>query len=330
MNREKLIEHISKGTSLSESEELYDWINQSVENEKEYIRYKNLHAILNRGKEIVPHAIKGDFDKIKKRINQTGKKVFLKSLGRIAAVGIIAVLCTYVFYQVDFNKEVASTEIIVPKGNRMSVKLPDGTIVWLSNGTKLIYPESFQGKSREVNLEGEGYFEVEHDKNHPFVVNTGKHRIKVLGTKFAVVAYPNDNTISAELLSGRIQFDVNRGENNVCSYELKPRHSLVLEKSTGKLYESEIPEGYFDYWQYGRYVFKDEAFSSLAKKINRIYNVEIVFQSEDLKDLLFTGTFNIDDNIYTLMEVFKKASGKPFEYEQKKGKIYVRGKLKNE
>ncbi len=326
MNHEKLIELISKGETVSSSEELYKWVSHSAGNEKEYIRYKNLYALLQRGNDMDSATVEHEYHKLEKKIQGAGKKIFLRNLVRYAAIALIALSAGFFINQINFYTEIAYNELIVPKGNRMSISLPDGTHVWLSNGTKLKYPESFKGKTREVELEGEGFFEVQHDKKHPFIVNLGQHRIKVLGTKFAVVAYPNDKTINAELLSGKIQFDVYKGENRYNLYELQPRESLVFDKSTGKLYKSQIEDGYFEYWELGRYRFKDEPFSSLAQKINRIYNVEIVFQAEDLKDILFTGSFHIDDNIYTLMEVFKKASGKPFEYEQKKGTIYVRDK----
>ena len=72
------------------------------------------------------------------------------------------------------------------------------------------------------------------------------------------------------------------------------------------------------------YRFKDERFESLAKKIKRIYSIEIIFENETLKETLFTGTFNIDDNIYTLMEVFKRASGRPIDYHRERDKIYMK------
>jgi ferric-dicitrate binding protein FerR (iron transport regulator) len=327
MNQEKLIESISKGKTIADSKELYDWVSQSEENEKQYIRHKNLWAILQRGNEMDSGSINRGYTQVKQSINKSNSKFFGTSILKYAAVIAVALLCGYLLNSIPAKTELAINEIVVPKGNRMSVVLPDGTKVWLSNGTTLKYPEHFNEETREVELEGEGFFEVSHDKEHPFIVNVGENRIKVLGTKFAVVAYPEDNTIRAELVSGKIQFDIRQSDNSITSLEVKPQHSLVFVKTSGKIFEKRIPEGFYDYWQYGTYTFKDESLASLAQKIERIYNVEIIFESECLKQRLFTGTFNIDDNIYTLMEVFKKASGKPFEYRQEKGQIYV--KIKN-
>lgn len=326
MNQEKLIESISKGESINDSQELFDWVSESHENEKSYIRNKNLWAILQKGNEMDAGSIDEAYQNLQKKISKPKNNSFQLIFFKYAAVIVVALLCGYFVNTLSFRKEIALNELVVPKGNRMSVMLPDGTKVWLSNGTKLIYPENFKSKTREVQLEGEGFFEVTHDKKHPFIVNVGENRIKVLGTKFAVIAYPDDNTVRAELVSGSIQFDVHQQNDSYSSYEVKPQHSLVLDKTSGKLFEAKLPEGFYNYWQYGSYEFKDEAFISLAQKVERIYNVKIIFESEALKQSLFTGTFNIDDNIYTLMEVFKKASRKPFEYHQEEGKIYVRYK----
>lgn len=326
MNQEKLIETISTGRSLKDSEELLNWVSESRENEKNYIRNKNLWAILQKGTEMDAGLIDDGYQQVKQRLNKSNINFFKNNFLKYAAVIAVALIAGYFINTISFESEIATNEIVVPKGNRMSVMLPDGTKVWLSNGTKLVYPEKFKSKTREVQLEGEGFFEVTHDKKHPFVVNVGEHRIKVLGTKFAVVAYPEDNTVSAELVSGRIQFEVCNSEDSFSLHEVKPQHSLVLDKTSGQLYETKLPDGFYNYWQNGTYGFRDETFESLALKIERIYSVDIIFESESLRESLFTGTFNVDDNIYTLMEIFKKASGKPFEYYQEKGKIFVRYK----
>lgn len=324
MDSEKLIHKITESKPLKDSDELLDYINESGENTKEYIRYKSLWAMLQTGNEMDEETINDGYKAVKRKVKGRRNSILL-NIAKYAAIIILAVSAGYMVQYAGLNNEIAMNEIIVPKGNRTSVVLPDGSKVWLSNGTKLVYPESFVGNFRDVQLEGEGFFEVTHDKDHPFIVNVGQHRIKVLGTKFAVVAYPDDDEVKAELVSGKIQFDIQSGvtEESYKSFMVKPMHSLVYDKTSGKVYESIIPDGFHDYWQKGTYRFRNETFDSLATKIARIYNVEIIFGDEELKNRTFTGTLNVDDNIYTLMEVFKSASGKPFEYRFDSGKIYI-------
>ncbi|WP_303919087.1 FecR family protein [Draconibacterium sediminis] len=324
MDSEKLLHKITDKKALKDSDELINYINESGENSREYIRYKTLWALLQTGNEMDEETINKGYSAVKRGLKGRRNSILLK-IAKYAAIIILAVSAGYLVQYADFNNEIAINEIFVPKGNRTSVVLPDGSKVWLSNGTRLVYPENFVGDFREVQLEGEGFFDVTHDEKHPFIVNVGKHRVKVLGTKFAVVAYPEDEEVKAELVSGKIQFDVNYGntEDDYNSFMVKPMHSLVYDKTSGKIYESIIPDGFHDYWQKGIYRFSNESFDSLATKIARFYNVEIVFGNDELKTRTFTGTLSVDDNIYTIMEVFKSASGQPFKYYFDTGKIYI-------
>lgn len=323
MERKKLIERILKGESLTNSKELFDWVNQSKENENTFIKYKNLWALLQEGKEMDTKSIEEGLNNVK-HVNKQSSNKFFRRFIKYAAIVVLSVLSGYIINTLDFGKKIAMNEIEVPKGNRMSVILPDRTKVWLNNGSRLIYPQSFEGKTRQVKLIGEGYFEVKHDKSRPFIVNIGENRIRVLGTNFSISAYPDDKIVKADLISGKILFDISIGNNNYKSYKLKPSQSITFNKNTRELSYSKIIGTFYDYWHNGIYVFNNESFGSLAKKIERIYNIKIIFEKESLKDRQFTGTFEIDDNIYTLIEVFKRASSQSFEYKRVRNKIFIK------
>lgn len=325
MEKDKLISFITSNQSFNNHPDVIEWINTTEGNKEEYIRYKNLWAIMQYGNEMPDNMIQDALSRVRERPVRMNQSLRLWNILKYVAIVVITLLCGYIIGSGDFNNEVAMNEIFVPNGNRTSVTLPDGTKAWLNNGTKLIYPEKFKGKNRIVEIEGEGFFDVTHDKAHPFIVKVGENRIKVLGTKFTVVAYPNDKFIKTELVSGQIQFDVKDESqtNKFHSYLMTPSQSLVFDKSSGKISESKITDGFYNYWINGVYQFKDETFEELAKKIERIYNVEVTFEEESLKRSLFSGTLSIDDNIYTLMEVFKRATGEPFTYTHKGNHIYI-------
>lgn len=328
MEKDKLISFITSNQSIEDYSEISEWINAIEENKEEYIRYKNLWAIMQHGNDMPETKIQEALSKIRKKPNRRKQSFKLWHFMKYAALVAIVLLCGYLIGTRDFNNKITMNEIFVPNGNRSSVLLPDGSKVWISNGTKLIYPEEFNGKNRIVELEGEGFFDVTQDKTHPFIVKIGQNRIKVLGTKFAVVAYPDDKLIKAELISGQIQFDVKEKNqtNEFHSYLMNPSQSLTLDKSSGKLSQSRIAVSFYKYWINGVYEFKDETFEELAKKIERVYNVKVNFEEENLKKQLFSGTLSINDNIYTLMEVFKRASGEPFSYKHEGNNIYIKGK----
>jgi len=329
MDKDKLISFITANRYLSDYPEITEWINASAENREEYIRYKNLWAMLQQGNEMTETRIKEGLFKVRKNARHTKQLIVWKYM-RYAAFIVMALLGGYIAGTSGLYNKTAMNEIFVPKGSRSSVVLPDGSKVWLNNGTKLIYPESFRGKNRNVELDGEAFFEVSHDKEHPFVVNMGENRIKVLGTRFAVVAYSQDNIIKAELVSGKIQFDIRKknGKSQFRSYMMESLQSLVFNKNSGSISESKIPDNFYNYWLNGVYEFKNETFAELAKKMERIYNVQVIFRNESLKGRLFTGSLSINDNIYTMMEIFKRASKEPFSYTHEGNRIFI-GEEKN-
>ena len=333
MNKNNIWQSITRklaGESTIEEEAVVsDWldddkINKKVNNRLVEVWQYNPLRIINSS---------GIYKKFQHRLSLYEKKQntsrFLYYALRISAIFFFLLSTTVLvnkYLVVNKNEKLVYQEISVPKGNRTSIVLPDSSKVWLSNNSRIKYPVLFAKNMRELELTGEAYFEVTHDDKKPFIVNVGNNRVKVLGTKFSVTAYPDDNTVRADLVSGRIQFDINTGEgiSNFNSYEVKPLHSLVLDKTSGKLFESKIPDGFYNYWQNGIYEFNNESLESLAKKVDRIYNMEIVFEDNSLKTKRFSGTISIDDNIFTFIEAIKRTSLEPIEYKYDKNKIYVK------
>ena len=268
---------------------------------------------------------------VKQRIHRAPEKFKFLNLLKYAAIIIIAITCGYYISRFNMlNNKVAVNEIIVPNGNRSLIVLPDGSKVWLTNGSKIIYPESFAGNTRNVKLEGEAFFKVTQNIKKPFIVDLGEQRVKVLGTEFSVIAYPKDNTVQVDLVSGKVEFNVKEeGSNTYKSYILNPSHSLVLDRLSGNLKNLKIPDSFYKYWQEGIYEFNDETFEDLAKKIERLYSVKVIFETQDVRTQKFTGAFFINSNIYTIIETFKRASKTPFEYTIDKNKIYIKRKKAN-
>ncbi len=220
------------------------------------------------------------------------------------------------------ERPIALNEIFVPRGSRTSIILPDSSKVWLSNQSTLSYPGTFQGDLREVKLSGEAYFEVARDRSKPFIVRFGKNRIRVLGTKFSVMAYPEDPVIKADLISGKVMLDIQKGEQYQ-SVEMKPGQSLTYDKAAQLITEGIVDAGFYDYWLKGVYTFKNETLESLARKAARIYNTEIVFGDEQLKNKRYSGSFSVDDNLYNFIEAIRQTSVDPIGYHVEKNKLYL-------
>lgn len=129
--------------------------------------------------------------------------------------------------------EISYVQYYAELGRREQVTLPDGSKVWLNSGSTLIYPSTFAMAERGVYLNGEGFFEVTKDAEHPFVVNTRFLKMRVLGTTFNISAYPDDKQVKTTLETGALK--VSLQNDTTISYYLKPDDQLVYIPSSNKV-----------------------------------------------------------------------------------------------
>jgi len=149
----------------------------------------------------------------------------------------------------------------------------------------------------------------------------------VYGTRFSVNAYPEDQYIETSLISGSVVFENDTEINGKTEFKIEPGNSLYYNKQSKTVENKKIQSSFYEYWEKGMYSFKDERFETLAIKLKRIFNVEVVFEDEFLKNKTYTGTININDNIFIFMEAIRRTSVQPIEYRFNNNMIYV--KLKN-
>jgi transmembrane sensor len=240
-----------------------------------------------------------------------------------AALGGLIVLAWGIFHQHHaaplnaVHNPSKGGEVAARPGVRTKVVLPDGTQVWLNSNSKLKYAPDFNLHSREVDLEGEAYFDVAKDMERPFIVHASTVDIRVLGTAFTIKSYPQDETIEATLLKGAIEIS-GRDNPDAPRVILKPDEKLVLNKrwlsssltapakSAGNvgvprvrpaISVNPVPANIPDSnkvetaWLYNRLVFNGDTFRELAEKMERWYNVKIVFRDERLYKYRFGGAF---------------------------------------
>ena len=320
--------------SQDEKNALNEWINSSTTNKHLYFQIKELwnhkqdqtnnsqaiaayDKLINRIKFAEVVQSQSRVQSISAQINQ-----FVKYAAIIFFILSFGFLSYYYVTEENSNKEFCT--ISVPKGNKSEIILPDGSKIWLNNNSRLIYPKKFNQSVREVELIGEGYFEVQRNTKVPFVVKTSDINIKVLGTKFNICAYPNDKFIETTLISGKVTVQSN--ENPEETNTLNPGESMTFDKLSNHSAITHVDTKFYTFWMKGEFVFKDEKFETLAKRIERIYNVEIIFEDQTLKEKTYTGDFKVDDNIYSILEIFKRSTSEPIEYITDRNKITIRRK----
>ncbi|NEW83909.1 MAG: FecR family protein [Mariniphaga sp.] len=215
------------------------------------------------------------------------------------------------------NPEVEQmNQLVVPRGKRSMVELADGTKLWLNSGSRAIFPVVFNKKTREIYIEGEGYLEVAHDVSKPFYVVTDQIRLKVLGTKFDISAYKDDDHASVVLVQGSVQATI--GSEKLM---MKPDELLNYTKLTQKttLEKTNILE--YVSWKDGWMQCNKEQVQSIITKLSRYYDVKISYTDLRLNSLTLTGKLDLKSNCEDVFKVICATA--PLKYEIIDNTIYL-------
>jgi ferric-dicitrate binding protein FerR (iron transport regulator) len=199
-------------------------------------------------------------------------------------------------------------QLVVPLGKRSSLILSDGTKLWLNSGSRAIYPVTFSKKERKIFIEGEAFFEVAHDAERPFFVVTNHLKVRVLGTKFNVNAYPKDPSTMVVLVEGSIQASVS--EKKVL---MKENQLFTYEPGTGftSLEETDVLE--YISWKDGWMYCNRERMENIATRLSRYYNVSIRFKDPAVKELTLTGKLDLKNNCEDIFKAIRSTA--PIRYE---------------
>jgi len=207
--------------------------------------------------------------------------------------------------------------IATPRGGQYQINLPDGTKVWLNAQSSLKYPIRFNNKAREVELSGEGYFEVY--KNHiPFIVKTKMQEVTVLGTHFNINSYDDEATTNTTLFEGSVSVQVKNKVNTLqtAAFMLKPgQASIVGNNRPPKVVQADVESTVA--WRNNLFVFKDESLESISRKLSRWYDVEVSFEGKPI-NLSFVGMVSRSKNISSVLKIMESAGDLHFKIQGKK------------
>ena len=194
--------------------------------------------------------------------------------------------------------------IVVPAGQQMSLTLPDNSQVQLNSGTRLEYPVVF-GKTRSVKLSGEALFDVAPDRKHPFIVQTFASDIRVLGTKFNVLADAERGEFTTTLIEGQVQV-TNRANSNE-RITMYPHD--VVSLSNGRLYKERAEDFAELCWTEGLVHLKRMPFDELMAKFERAFNVEIRIECERMPQInVMSGEVRISDGVDYALQILQQVS----------------------
>lgn len=263
-----------------------------------------------------------------------------------AAVGTLVSVSTFFIFKKDkyVSKNIAyqSTDSIVntKNGEKKRITLPDSTKVYLNSGSQLVFNKNFGSGNREVHLNGEAFFDVTKDSKHPFLVNTNRMLVKVLGTTFNVKAYNTTEDIETTVVEGKVEVSLKEDREkkvillpsekiSIKNGEFQQRGrqiSLKYEVETVRIHsgkesennERDIPE---TAWINDKVIFTEERFETVALKMERWYNVRFHFDNEGMKNILMSGDFDnveINEALQILQMLFN------FSYQMKGNEVYIK------
>lgn len=254
----------------------------------------------------------------------------LKVYQKIAAFLLIPIITFGILYWVNQHNQSAGqyTETIAPRGQKSQIVLADGTKVWLNSDTKIKYPGSFSKDQRDVYLDGEAFFEVSKNAHQPFIVHTSGLNVKVLGTKFNVKAYADENHIETSLFEGKINLLMNKSSSgSPVEKTVEPGQSFSYSKTDHQLAANKFPQDEINGWKKNQLIFKDDTFSNLVKKVERWYDVKVVYDQKLFSDRRLTVELYEGERLERLMDIISLALSVDYKYE--KGEIILMPKMKN-
>jgi len=220
----------------------------------------------------------------------------------------------------ESNEKAVIHELVVPQGGHYVLTLADGTIVTLNSESSIKFPTQFNDSVREVWMEGEAYFDVEHNPEKPFLVHASGMTTRVLGTQFDVRAYEEDADQSVTLVEGSVQLET--AENKV---RLKPGEQYYQDSknlTAGKV--RQVDTYLYTSWIDGTMYFDDITLGELIVRLNRWYDFKYEFKDESLKQRRFTGGVKKSDDLKTVFSLIGMVNDVSFQVER--GQIIIEKK----
>ena len=222
-----------------------------------------------------------------------GHKIELDSVGKgvVASQGGVSIIkseetiLTYAKPDKDQINALPVFNIIsTPRGAQYQVILSDGSRVWLNAASSLRFPTLFSGKTRNVELAGEGYFEVAHNADHPFHVSVRGMDVEVKGTHFNIMAYQDESTIQSSLLEGSIAVTVSSK-----TFMVKPGEQASFNPASGNLQIKNANMNQAVAWKNGYFYFDKADVPAILRQVSRWYDLDIEYQSAAPSDMFFSG-----------------------------------------
>ena len=316
MDDELLMAYFKGEVSDEEAQRITEWIEAKIEHQRYYQQLCRLFE-MSYWIEDIPEQTEVAFPKKTKILPW---KHYVISFMKVAAIFVLGfALHFFLNWQKTTHHELQH-QIHVPTGQHVEIMLADGSKVWLNSGSTLTFPSKFNGKKRLVELDGEGFFEVKSDKEHPFIVSTSKYQVKAVGTSFNIYDYQDSPQFEAALLNGKVEVTTNAKKSSVVI--LTPNQRAALCQGVLKVKPIENTNNYL--WRKGTLYF-NEPLLEVFDKLQEYYDVEFQIRNTSLtrKSPYCTGKFRAKDGLEHIIRVLKETNHFDYQIDYESKKIII-------
>lgn len=309
---EELISKFARGSATKkEIETLMEWYQSASIDEVEWAatdpREKN-------------HLYDRMLDRLKMDILPKKNRIMHLPWVRVAAIAILFVgVATVITY---FLNRFPGSYITVanPPGKIQLVRLPDSSRVWLNASSTIKYRKSFR-QNRELELEGEAYFEVKHDDRHPFIVKTGNIQTIDLGTSFDIKAYGSYHITTVSLISGRVRVTAASKDLAV----LMPSHQLQYDRETHRSKIVPIDTVSLLAWKMGKWQFQGQTLGEIARTLETWYNVKFIFTNPTMESCRYYMSFENTISLEKLLPAMAEITQMQYSFEKNSQTVTLSG-----
>ena len=293
MDKKLLQKYVEGSITAEEVETVVDWLDADEKHVKEFMTLHKLYDI-----SILNQSTQG---RKKEKVARTVFRRIVIELLKVAAIALILFSGNFLLQKDDQMESLPSFQTLyVPAGQRAELILPDSTKVWLNANSKLVYPSSFKEGIRQVELDGEAYFDVWHNGDNPFVVRTKSMNVTVLGTEFNVSAYSGIEEFNIALLRGSVELN---------SPDLSRKYRMTAGEQVlyrdGKYVSDQI--GSMDYfkWKEGLLSFNNQPIHVIIEKLRLYYDIRIEVADLPFLKERYSGKFRVKDGIEQVLKVLQ-------------------------
>ncbi|MCG6187340.1 FecR family protein [Maribellus maritimus] len=313
--------------SLREEElkKLNDWVAQSEENTKYYARVKDLWEASQPNISQIAETEK-EWSKFLLNIGKGHRENMFNLLSnwqivyRFAAILFIGLVVGVLVTKFNSKHETGYVTSIAPAGSVSQMILADSTLVYLNAGSELRYSPETNNKKREVYLTGEAWFQVEKNKQKPFIVHTQYYDVQVTGTQFNVKSYPSDSEVTTTLEEGQVEIGSSENFKLTKNISLQPGEQVVLNKKSKKLFVQNVDTQLFTSWKNNKLIFLNMNLKELIILLERRYGVDIEVFDDDILTYHYSGTIK-NESILDIMQIIQHTL--PIEFKIENQKIII-------